>query len=174
MGAKPVLDDVSFTIHRGEIVGVAGIEGNGQTELIAALLGMHPLTAGTVRMGDDDITAWSTRHRREAGMGYVPEDRERRAVGAGGQRVGRQDLAELAADAVRQDEEGDAPLLLDLDEHIRQIGELDGRCVGDHVLMAPLRCQVVQYLGRHLFHQDAPVPGSVADPQQRRRQRTCR
>ncbi|MCU1372429.1 MAG: heme transporter ATP-binding protein [Ilumatobacteraceae bacterium] len=80
IGLRPTLDGISFDIHRGEIVGIAGIEGNGQTELIAAILGLIDLNAGTVRLGDQDITAWPTRRRREAGIGYVPEDRHRHAL----------------------------------------------------------------------------------------------
>ena len=80
IGLRPTLDDISFDIHRGEIVGIAGIEGNGQTELIAAILGLIELNAGTVRLGDQDITAWPTRKRRDAGIGYVPEDRHRHAL----------------------------------------------------------------------------------------------
>jgi general nucleoside transport system ATP-binding protein len=74
-----VLDHVSFTIHRGEILGVAGVEGNGQRELIEALIGLQP-SDGTVRLGDEDISAWSTRHRREAGLGYIPQDRQRQGL----------------------------------------------------------------------------------------------
>ena len=76
---RAALDDVGFQIHRGEIVGVAGVEGNGQTELIAALMGLVP-AEGTVTLGDDDISSWSTRRRREAGLGYVPEDRHRHGL----------------------------------------------------------------------------------------------
>ncbi|HWJ98239.1 MAG TPA: ABC transporter ATP-binding protein, partial [Acidimicrobiales bacterium] len=80
IGLRPTLDDISFDIRRGEIVGIAGIEGNGQTELIAAILGLIDLNHGTVRLGDEDITSWSTRKRRDAGIGYVPEDRHRHAL----------------------------------------------------------------------------------------------
>lgn len=79
-GSRPKLDDVSFEIHKGEIVGIAGVEGNGQTELIAAIMGMLPLTSGTIRLAGDDIGTWSTRQRREAGIGYVPEDRQRHGL----------------------------------------------------------------------------------------------
>lgn len=80
VGLRPTLADVSFEVHRGEIVGIAGIEGNGQTELIAAILGLIDLNEGSVHLGDEDITTWSTRRRREAGIGYVPEDRQRHAL----------------------------------------------------------------------------------------------
>jgi simple sugar transport system ATP-binding protein len=77
---RSVLDDVSFRIHRGEIVGIAGVEGNGQTELVDALIGMRRPDSGVVRLAGDDITGWSTRRRRESGVGYVPEDRHRHGL----------------------------------------------------------------------------------------------
>jgi simple sugar transport system ATP-binding protein len=73
---RTALDDVSFDIRRGEIVGIAGVEGNGQSELIEAILGLEP-ASGQVRLRGDDVSAWSTRDRRDAGIGYVPEDRQR-------------------------------------------------------------------------------------------------
>ncbi len=76
-GAKPALDDIVLDIRRGEIVGVAGVEGNGQSELIDAVMGLVELSAGTIHVGDDDISAWTTRHRREQGVACVPEDRHR-------------------------------------------------------------------------------------------------
>jgi simple sugar transport system ATP-binding protein len=79
-----LLDDVSLTIHAGEVVGVAGVEGNGQAELVDAIMGLRPLSAGTVLLAQDgglvDITAWGTRARREAGLGFIPEDRHRQGM----------------------------------------------------------------------------------------------
>jgi simple sugar transport system ATP-binding protein len=72
---RTVLDHVSFSIHRGEIVGIAGVEGNGQTELIRALIGVLPVERGTISMEGRDITRLHTRDRRALGIGYVPEDR---------------------------------------------------------------------------------------------------
>ena len=77
---KATVDHVSITVHRGEIVGVAGVEGNGQSDLIGAIMGLHSLDSGTVELAGDDITAWSTRRRREAGIGYIPQDRHRHAL----------------------------------------------------------------------------------------------
>jgi simple sugar transport system ATP-binding protein len=77
---QTLLDDVSFDIHRGEIVGVAGVEGNGQTELIEALVGLVPLDAGSIHLGENDISDWPTRRRREGGLGYIPEDRQRQGL----------------------------------------------------------------------------------------------
>ncbi len=77
---RPVLEDIGFTIHRGEVLGIAGVEGNGQAELVEAIMGMRPLSAGSIRLGDDDLTDWSTRTRRESGIGYIPEDRQRHGL----------------------------------------------------------------------------------------------
>ncbi len=73
---RPVVDDVSLRVRRGEVVGIAGVEGNGQVELVEALLGIRPAN-GRVVLAGADISDWSTRARREAGIGYVPEDRHR-------------------------------------------------------------------------------------------------
>ena len=75
-----VLDDVSFEVHRGEVVGFAGVEGNGQSELVEMLLGLVHPTAGSVTLDGEDITAWSTERRREHGIAFVPEDRHRQAL----------------------------------------------------------------------------------------------
>ncbi|MCB0968549.1 MAG: ABC transporter ATP-binding protein [Ilumatobacter sp.] len=72
---RPAVDDVSLTVHRGEVLGVAGIEGNGQTELIEALIGTRDPIRGHITLMGDDITKASVRHRREAGIGFVPQDR---------------------------------------------------------------------------------------------------
>ncbi|QYG95592.1 ABC transporter ATP-binding protein [Iamia sp. SCSIO 61187] len=76
-GGRPALDRIDLDIRRGEIVGVAGVEGNGQTELINAVMGLADLAAGSIHVGSDDISSWSTRRRREAGVACVPEDRHR-------------------------------------------------------------------------------------------------
>ncbi len=75
-----VLDHVSFTIHAGEVMGIAGVEGNGQTELIDALIGLKAADSGAVRFLGEDITGMSTRKRREGGIGYIPEDRHRHGL----------------------------------------------------------------------------------------------
>ena len=66
--------DVSFEVRAGEILGVAGVQGNGQTELAEALMGLRPST-GSVHLDGADISHGSTRDRLRAGIGYVPEDR---------------------------------------------------------------------------------------------------
>ena len=77
---RALLTDVSFTIHRGEVLGIAGVEGNGQAELVETLLGIRTASAGTVHLGAQEITDWTTRRRREAGIGYIPEDRSRHGL----------------------------------------------------------------------------------------------
>ncbi len=79
-GERNLLDDVSLRIHRGEVLGIAGVEGNGQTELVELVMGMRPATSGRVRLGTEDITDWSTSDRRNAGIGYIPEDRQRHGL----------------------------------------------------------------------------------------------
>ncbi|ATE57297.1 MULTISPECIES: ABC transporter ATP-binding protein [Actinosynnema] len=79
-GARPVLDHIDLTVHAGEIVGIAGVEGNGQTELVETIMGMRKAHHGSVRLGERDITKLGTLARREAGIGYVPEDRHRQGL----------------------------------------------------------------------------------------------
>ncbi len=78
--AKRVLDDVTFTIHAGEVMGIAGVEGNGQTELIDALIGTRNADSGSIEFLGEDVTGWATRKRRESGVGYIPEDRHRQGL----------------------------------------------------------------------------------------------
>jgi general nucleoside transport system ATP-binding protein len=77
---RPVLDGISLTIHAGEVLGIAGVEGNGQAELVEVIMGMREPTSGQVFLGDIDISAWHTREIREAGVGYIPEDRHRHGL----------------------------------------------------------------------------------------------
>jgi general nucleoside transport system ATP-binding protein len=76
------VDNVSFEVRRGEILGIAGVEGNGQTELIEALAGLVAATqlSGEVRLEDRDITRADARERREFGIAHIPEDRHRRGL----------------------------------------------------------------------------------------------
>jgi simple sugar transport system ATP-binding protein len=73
------LDNFTLTVDRGEIVGVAGVEGNGQSELTAVLAGMIPPTEGRIYLGDTELTARAPKEITAAGIGIVPEDRH--AVG---------------------------------------------------------------------------------------------
>ena len=78
-GAK-LLDDISFTIHEGEIFGIAGVSGNGQDELCDVISGLRLPTGGQVMLGTEDITKASIRQRNKFGIGYVPVDRYRDAM----------------------------------------------------------------------------------------------
>jgi ABC-type uncharacterized transport system ATPase subunit len=71
---------VSFAIAPGEIFGIAGVEGNGQAELVEAIAGLRDVSSGTVRIGSTDISALSVRQRGDAGLSHIPEDRHRRGL----------------------------------------------------------------------------------------------
>jgi len=77
---RPLLEGIGFDIHRGEVLGIAGVEGNGQEELVESVMGMLPGVRGTIRLGDRDISSLSTRERRAAGVGYIPADRHRHGL----------------------------------------------------------------------------------------------
>ncbi len=81
---RPVLAVSSLTIHAGEILGIAGVEGNGQAELVDAIMGIRSLTAGRIELDGVDITKKSTLARRESGVGLIPEDRHRQGLILGG------------------------------------------------------------------------------------------
>jgi general nucleoside transport system ATP-binding protein len=74
-GTRNSVDDVSFEVRAGEILGIAGVQGNGQTELCEALMGLRPAT-GVVRLDGHEISHASPRDRLRAGIGYIPEDRQ--------------------------------------------------------------------------------------------------
>lgn len=76
-GAHVAVRDISFDVRAGEIVGVAGVQGNGQTELVEALTGLRPPIGGTIRLLGQDVTHVSPRVITEAGTGHIPEDRQR-------------------------------------------------------------------------------------------------
>ena len=77
---RDVLDGISFTIHQGEVLGIAGVEGNGQAELVEAVMGMRDPDSGTITLDGADISHAPTRKRRERGIGYIPEDRHRHGL----------------------------------------------------------------------------------------------
>ncbi len=72
--------DVSFAVRGGEIVGLAGVDANGQTELIDAIAGLRHASSGRVVLDGDDITHASARAMGDAGLGHIPEDRHRRGL----------------------------------------------------------------------------------------------
>jgi simple sugar transport system ATP-binding protein len=71
---------VSFRVHAGEIVGIAGVDGNGQTELIEALTGLRRADRGVIRVGGRELHHASTREVLDAGLGHIPEDRQRHGL----------------------------------------------------------------------------------------------
>ena len=71
----PALRGVSFELRAGEILGIAGVEGNGQSELMEVLAGTRKTTDGHVLLGDRDITTYDARTERDAGVAFIPEDR---------------------------------------------------------------------------------------------------
>ena len=77
---KALVDDVSFSVRRGEIVCIAGIDGNGQTELVHALTGLMKSESGKVYLGGRDITHMSIRDRNKAGISHIPEDRHKHGL----------------------------------------------------------------------------------------------
>ena len=70
------VNEMSFQVRAGEILGLAGVQGNGQTELCEALLGLRPIASGHIRLNGRDLTHSTPRQRLHAGIAYIPEDRQ--------------------------------------------------------------------------------------------------
>ena len=66
---------MSFKVHKGEILGVAGVEGNGQSELVKLITGLMESTKGEVIFDGQNVTNWWPEKLRKAGLGIIPEDR---------------------------------------------------------------------------------------------------
>ena len=77
---RRLVDEVTLQVRAGEVVGIAGVEGNGQTELVGAITGVTPLSSGRILLEGTDMTSLSTRDRREQGMAYISEDRTREGL----------------------------------------------------------------------------------------------
>jgi general nucleoside transport system ATP-binding protein len=71
---------ISFEVRAGEIVGIAGVDGNGQSELIDAIAGLRPVVSGRVRIAGEDVTDEGCKDCLDAGLGHIPEDRQRRGL----------------------------------------------------------------------------------------------
>ena len=80
MHKNNAVKDVSFQVRRGEIVCIAGIDGNGQTELVYGLTGLEPLSGGKITMCGQDITNLSIRKKSLLGMSHIPEDRHKHGL----------------------------------------------------------------------------------------------
>jgi simple sugar transport system ATP-binding protein len=74
------VDGVSFTVAPGEILGIAGVEGNGQTELLEALAGLRAVRGGSIHIDRHDVTHLSVKERGDAGLSHIPEDRHARGL----------------------------------------------------------------------------------------------
>lgn len=72
--------DFSLSVHAGEIVGIAGVDGNGQSELVEAITGLRPIGSGSVSLLGRDITKLSIKERNDLGLGHIPEDRQKRGL----------------------------------------------------------------------------------------------
>ena len=72
-----MVDGVSFTVRDGEVLAIAGVQGNGQTELAEAILGLRKIHSGSIEVAGRDLTKSTVREVLEAGLGYIPEDRKK-------------------------------------------------------------------------------------------------
>ena len=79
----PAVKDLTLDVRAGEIVGIAGVEGNGQRELVQAITGLRKIDSGTVVIGNKDVTKLSPHKIHELGVAHVPEDREKDGLVAG-------------------------------------------------------------------------------------------
>ena len=73
---RTIVDNVSLDVRKGQIVGIAGVEGNGQHELVGAVLGTQEIASGNIYLSESEITETDVRSRRESGLGYIPQDRQ--------------------------------------------------------------------------------------------------
>ena len=72
-----MVDGVTFSVHDGEVLAIAGVQGNGQTELAEAILGLRKIHSGSIEVAGRDLTKSTVREVLEAGLGYIPEDRKK-------------------------------------------------------------------------------------------------
>jgi simple sugar transport system ATP-binding protein len=74
------VDGIDLSVRSGEVFGIAGVDGNGQSELVEAITGLRPVESGTITFDGRDITGLSRRKRIESGIAYIPEDRQERGL----------------------------------------------------------------------------------------------
>ncbi|WP_404409268.1 ABC transporter ATP-binding protein [Jeotgalibacillus malaysiensis] len=72
--------DLDLNVRAGEIVGIAGVDGNGQSELIEAITGLRKITSGKIKLNDKDLSSYKTRKITEAGVGHIPQDRHKHGL----------------------------------------------------------------------------------------------
>ena len=77
---RAILSGITFEVRKGEIVGIAGVEGNGQAQLVDSLLGLEPTATGLIELEGTDISHREARERRGAGIGLIPEDRQHQGL----------------------------------------------------------------------------------------------
>lgn len=77
---KKLVNDVSFQVRKGEIVCIAGIDGNGQAELVHAITGLEHMSEGSIKINGEDVTKHSIRYRNTHGMSHIPEDRHKHGL----------------------------------------------------------------------------------------------
>lgn len=78
--SKNIVDHVSLEVREGEIVGIAGIDGNGQTEFVQALSGLRPIDGGKITLNDEDMTHMHIKDRYKLGLSHIPEDRQKHGL----------------------------------------------------------------------------------------------
>ena len=154
---QPKVRGVSLTVHGGEILGLAGVDGNGQSELAEALMGLRPVEAGQVKLAEVDLTRRSAAARRASHLGYIPADR--RQVGS----IGPLSIAYNAVLGTLRRYTTLAGLLLNLggiERHARHLmSEFDVRAPGIHFEAGKLSGGNLQkvVLGRELLAQPAAL-----------------
>ena len=79
LGSRDLISNITFNLHAGEVVGIAGVEGNGQAELVEAIMGLRDYT-GSIEFQGSSIDALSVANRHDLGIGLIPEDRQRQAL----------------------------------------------------------------------------------------------
>ena len=77
---RDAVEHVSLAVRAGEVVGIAGVQGNGQSELFECIAGLRAVRSGSVRLGERDVTTLTPRQRMEAGLAHIPEDRHQRGL----------------------------------------------------------------------------------------------
>ncbi|MEK4970335.1 ABC transporter ATP-binding protein [Cytobacillus sp. FSL R7-0696] len=75
-----VVDNLNLTVRKGEIVGIAGVDGNGQTELVEAIAGLRKVDKGLILLNNKEITKLNTRKVTESGIGHIPQDRHKHGL----------------------------------------------------------------------------------------------
>jgi general nucleoside transport system ATP-binding protein len=76
----PILKNINLSVKEGQILGIAGVEGNGQTEIVEVITGLRPISNGKIFLYDDDITNLNPKERRKRKIAHIPEDRRKRGI----------------------------------------------------------------------------------------------